>query len=370
MRAPLLELREKIGQFRDGVDSSLVALQNGLRQRTEASLAREVLELLLDAFHVVSKVENLIKELPNVLADESNGEDLPFIQNMEKRIQSASLLLDGCLGHCLVNGYEHRDEVAILNCLRAYAAIDNMSHAKEIFRTTVVAPMVQKIIPPRSGVVAGVNGDELENDYRQLKEGIEKGYKFFLEISSHLKHIKGISATYRMTNKPVPSRYSNYVSGVLRPLKAYLEGQLAVKYLTTGMKNELVQRAAVQITDCYYELAEEIVNVARKAETSLMKLHQGAQKRNAAGGGTKTDSADSNVSIWTMHLKESKDLCDRKKKEAQAFPQRVKEATEKHLATLKSIIAWSGLWSTMKSTLQNFSPNGKSSKCLPRQRRV
>uniref|UniRef100_A0A7N0RJ38 Uncharacterized protein n=1 Tax=Kalanchoe fedtschenkoi TaxID=63787 RepID=A0A7N0RJ38_KALFE len=74
MRAPFLELREKIGQFRDGVDSSLVALQNGLRQRTEASLAREVLELLLDAFHVVSKVGNLIKELPNVPADESNGE--------------------------------------------------------------------------------------------------------------------------------------------------------------------------------------------------------------------------------------------------------------------------------------------------------
>uniref|UniRef100_A0A7N0VGM5 Conserved oligomeric Golgi complex subunit 2 n=1 Tax=Kalanchoe fedtschenkoi TaxID=63787 RepID=A0A7N0VGM5_KALFE len=616
MRAPLLELREKIEQFRDGVESSLVALQNGLRQRTEASSAREVLELLLDTFHVVSKVEKLIKELPNVPADKSNGEmnaaekdplsngtswqhlengtneretqsmlleriasemnrlkfyiaraqDLPFIQNMEKRIQSASLLLDGSLGHCLVNGLEHRDEVAIFNCLRAYAAIDNMSHAEEIFRTTVVSPMVQKIISHGFGVVAGANGDELENDYHQLKEGIEKRCKFFLEISSaensglhvfsflansilkevlsaiqkgkpgafspgrpteflknyrssldflaylegfcpsssavvkfrsesvyvefmkqwnvgayftirfqeiaggldaaliaasltpiqssdsvdrglkhvtlkqsaalldslrgcwrddvfivscsdkflrlclqllsryshwlstglsarktgsansssasewaisaatddfiyilhdlnclkldvsgdylehvlkclsscssdtlgvvkqsilegvksldtlaydvidtivqalfeksveHLKHIKGISATYRMTNKPVPSRYSNYVSGVLRPLKAYLEGQLASKYLTTEMKNELLQRAAIQITDCYYELAADIVNVARKTETSLMKLRQGAQKRNAAGGGTNTDSSDSNVSTDKIRM--------------------------------------------------------------------
>ncbi|KAL9677212.1 hypothetical protein QQ045_005440 [Rhodiola kirilowii] len=615
MRAPLLELRDKIDQFRDGVESSLVALKNGLRQRTDASSAREVLELLLDTFHVVSKVEKLIKELPSVPVDGSNGEvsvsgkgplsngtvsqhlengtneretqsmlleriasemnrlkfyiaraqDLPFIQNMEKRIQSASLLLDGSLGHCLVNGLEHTDEVAIFNCLRAYAAIDNMKNAEEIFRTTVVAPMVQKIIPHKFGMVAGANGDELENDYRQLKQGIEEECKFLLEISSaensglhvfsflansilkevlsaiqkgkpgafspgrpaeflknykssldflaylegfcpstsavvkfrsesvyveflkqwnigayftlrfqeiaggldaalmmasltpvqnssdsmgltdltlkqsvalhdslrgcwrddvfiiscsdkflrltlqllsrysnwlssglsarktgninsgtgsewaisaaaddfiyilhdlnrlkldisgdylqlvqqclsscssntldlikqsilegakslntlvhdvietvvqalfeksveHLKHIKGISATYRMTNKPIPSRHSNYVSGVLRPLKTYLEGQLAEKYLSKEMKSDLLQRAAVQITDCYYELAEDIVSVARKTETSLMKLRQGAQKRNAAGGGTNTDAADSNVSTDKIRM--------------------------------------------------------------------
>lgn len=67
MRAPLTELKEKISQFRESVESSLAALQNGLRQRSEASAAREVLELLLDTFHVVSKVSgvgynNLISE--------------------------------------------------------------------------------------------------------------------------------------------------------------------------------------------------------------------------------------------------------------------------------------------------------------------
>lgn len=56
MRAPLLELREKIQGFRTAVENLLVALRNGLRQRSEAAAAREVLELLLDTFHVVSKV--------------------------------------------------------------------------------------------------------------------------------------------------------------------------------------------------------------------------------------------------------------------------------------------------------------------------
>lgn len=56
MRAPLMELRDKISSFKESVESSLGALQNRLRQRAEASSSREILELLLDTFHVVSKV--------------------------------------------------------------------------------------------------------------------------------------------------------------------------------------------------------------------------------------------------------------------------------------------------------------------------
>uniref|UniRef100_A0A2P2KTE7 Conserved oligomeric Golgi complex subunit 2 n=1 Tax=Rhizophora mucronata TaxID=61149 RepID=A0A2P2KTE7_RHIMU len=235
MRAPLLELREKIEGFRGSVEGSLVALRNGLKQRSEAAAAREILERLLDTFHVVSKVEKLIKELPSVPADWSNvdvssaekngmsnatslqsmengtnlretqsmlleriasemnrlkfyiadSQNLPFIENMEKRIQSASFLLDASLGHCFVDGLEHQDENALYNCLRAYAAIDNTSSAEEIFRTTIVGPLVQKIIPHGpSGVVTGSSGDGLQNDYEQIKQCIEKDCKFLVEISS------------------------------------------------------------------------------------------------------------------------------------------------------------------------------------------
>lgn len=41
---------------------------------------------------------------------------------------------------------------------------------------------------------------------------------FILFNFQDLKHLKGITATYRMTNK-LPVRHSPYVSGVLRPLK-------------------------------------------------------------------------------------------------------------------------------------------------------
>lgn len=589
------------------MEAALVALRNGLQQRSEAAAAREILELLLDTFHVVSKVEKLIKELPSVPSDWSNGDanltgknaisngnssqhvengtnlretqsmlleriasemnrlkfyiahaqNLPFIENMEKRIQSASLLLDASLGHCFVDGLENRDANAIYNCLRAYAAIDNTRNAEEIFRTTVVAPLIEKIIPHgTSAVVATASGDDLQSDYQQIKQRIEKDCKFLLEISStensglhvfdflansilkeillaiqkgkpgafspgrpteflknykasldflahlegycpsisavtkfraepvyiefmkqwnvgvyfslrfqeiagaldsalttsslvpvqnsqsdrgssqdlilkqsttlleslrscwredvvvlssadkflrltlqiisrycnwlssgltarkmgnsgsnpgcewavsatpddfiyiihdinclalevcsdylghvlqllsscsmevldlvkqsilrggeslkglvpsvvntivdslveksveDLRQLKGITATYRMTNKPLPVRHSPYVAGVLRPLKLFLDGERAVAYLTKETRNNLLVGAATEITRRYHELAADLVSVARKTESSLQRIRQGAQKR----AGASSDVTDHNVS--------------------------------------------------------------------------
>ncbi|KAK4486144.1 hypothetical protein RD792_008812 [Penstemon davidsonii] len=605
MRAPLLEIKEKILSFRASVEGSLSTLQSRLKQRAQANEARDVLELLLDTFHVVSKVEKLIKELPSVPADWSSGtvtstekgqlsngisfqhaekgtniretqsmlleriasemnrlkfyivhaQNMPFIENMEKRIQNASLLLDTSLGHCFVDGLEHRDANAIYNCLRAYAAIDNTSSPENIFRSTVVAPFIQRVIPHGSSIVGGSSGDELEQDYERIKQYIEDDCKFLLEISStensglhvfsflansilkevlsaitkgkpgafspgrpteflknykstldflgymegycpsrsavarfraeavyvefmkqwnigvyfslrfqeiagaldsalmttslipiqnssdqeysksfilkqsislmdclrscwrddvlvlscsdkflrlflqllsrysnwlsaglnarkagntsansgsewaisaaaddflyiihdlrclveevcgdYLEHVlgllkscssevldlvkqsilqggnslqilqpfvinsivetlveksvedlrqlKGITATYRMTNKPLPVRHSPYVSGILRPLKVFLEGERAATYLTSELRKELLQGATYEITHRYYELAADLVSVARRTESSLQKIRLGAQRR----AGASSDVSDHNVS--------------------------------------------------------------------------
>lgn len=104
---------------------------------------------------------------------------------MEKRIHNASSLLDSSLGHCFVDGLTHKDENAVYNCLRAYAAVDNTRNAEEIFRSTVVAPLVQKVIPyTSSGAVGGSIGDELEEDYKQIKHLIAEDCTFLLQISS------------------------------------------------------------------------------------------------------------------------------------------------------------------------------------------
>ncbi|PWA58699.1 hypothetical protein CTI12_AA393830 [Artemisia annua] len=466
---------------------------------------------------------------------------------MEKRIQNASSLLDTSLGHCFVDGLTHKDENAVYNCLRAYAAVDNTQNAEDIFRSTVVAPLVQKVIPySSSGVVSGSAGDELEEDYKQIKHLIAEDCTFLLQISStensgfhvfsflansilkevlwaiqhgkpgafspgrpteflknyksslgfladlegycpsrsavanfraeavyvdfmkqwnigvyfslrfqeiagsldsalvgsrlnpiqksdsehgltlkqsltlleclkscwredvllisisdkflrltlqllsryvnwlsaglsarknrnsgpnspfewavsaapddliyvihdldHLaadvcgnfighvfeilkscsteevdlvkdsilqggkslkdlvpsvidsiidtlaekcseevQQLQGIVAAYRMTKKPPPVRHSHYVSGVLRPLKVFLDGERATTYLTEDTKGKLVQGAAFKITGRYYELAADTVNTARKTETSLQRIRQGARARHGASSDT------------------------------------------------------------------------------------
>lgn len=130
-------------------------------------------------------LERIASEMNRLKFYISHAKDLPFIENMEKRIQNVTLLLDGSLGHCFVDGLEHQDANAIYNCLRAYAAIDNTSAAEEIFRETIVAPLIQKVIPHDQSLAPnGASSDELEMDYQQIAQCIEKDCKFLLEISS------------------------------------------------------------------------------------------------------------------------------------------------------------------------------------------
>lgn len=107
-----------------------------------------------------------------------------------------------------------------------------------------------------------------------------------------LRQLKGITATYRMTNKPLPVRHSPYVAGVLRPLKTFLEGERANAYLTTDVRNALLLSAATEVTGRYNELASDLVNVARKTESSLQRIRQGAQRR----AGASSDVSEQNVS--------------------------------------------------------------------------
>ncbi|MQL79813.1 hypothetical protein Taro_012234 [Colocasia esculenta] len=538
MRAPLAELRDKVSVLRGNIASSLAALKGGLGQRAEASEAREVLELLLDAFHVVSNVEKLIEALRSIpndlsstdvinlekssihsgiplqgnealvnphktrsvllerIASEMNrlkfyvahAQNLPFIENMEKRIHGASLLLDDSLRHCFISGLERKDHEALLNCLRAYAATGNVSGAEEVFRATIVFPLIQKVIPyspsDRDGYAPS---NDLEEDYQQIMKIIEAECKFLLDISSsgfhvfdflansilkevlfairkgkpgafspgrpteflknyklsldflsdlegycpsrsavakfrsedvyadfmkqwnigvyfslrfqeiagnldsaliattialvpnipspqgnheglilkqstvlleslkscwrddvlvlscsdkflrlslqlilrystwltsglaarkvntggsnaipssdwavaalpedfiyEFKHLKAITATYRMTIKGPPVRHSPYVSGLLRPVKAFLDGE-RIAYLTVETRNQFLVSAAERITSRYYDLVSELVDTVRKTESSLQRIRQTAQRR----GGTSTDASDNSIS--------------------------------------------------------------------------
>ncbi|KAL6497181.1 Conserved oligomeric Golgi complex subunit 2 [Orobanche gracilis] len=73
---------------------------------------------------------------------------------------------------------------------------------------------------------------------------------------------------------------------------AFVEGERAATYLTREVRQELLQGAAFEITRRYYELASDLVSVARKTESSLQKIRLGAQRR----AGASSDVSDHNVS--------------------------------------------------------------------------
>ncbi|KAI3670572.1 hypothetical protein L1987_87910 [Smallanthus sonchifolius] len=52
-----------------------------------------------------------------------------------------------------------------------------------IFRSTIVSPLVQKVIPYTSSGVGGPTGNDLEEDYKQIKHLIAEECTFLLEIS-------------------------------------------------------------------------------------------------------------------------------------------------------------------------------------------
>lgn len=237
MRMPLNELRARLVTVRESVHTSLAALQDGLKRRADASASREVLELLLDTSHVVSKVEKLLVELQSFPEDGaqvpdqgdskgkvtraySNGniagdaaehgasledarsrlleriasemnrlkfyvaqaQDLPFIQNMQPRIGNADVSLDASLRRCFEGGLERRDDTVIYHCLRAYAAIDNTAGAEEVFRSAIVAPFVQRSVPPSPARdTVGASADKLAEVFDEIEVHIQTECQFLLD---------------------------------------------------------------------------------------------------------------------------------------------------------------------------------------------
>ncbi|EEH53449.1 uncharacterized protein MICPUCDRAFT_21533 [Micromonas pusilla CCMP1545] len=86
-----------------------------------------------------------------------------------------------------------------------------------------------------------------------------------------LKQLKGITATFRMTNKPTPTRHSHFVPNILAPARTFLESPS-----TTSLSKQTRRALACAVADgvCakYSALASELLATVKKTEASLNKL--------------------------------------------------------------------------------------------------
>jgi len=119
----------------------------------------------------------------------------------------------------------------------------------------------------------------------QIRPLVEKMWnKVIVELitekcSSPLAAVKGVAATYRMTNRPPPSQASPFVSTILRPFKEFSNefSQRKPDHIGDGWKIQIIS----MVTDRYCAAVEELLTTVARTEVTL----QSRRARRATSGG-------------------------------------------------------------------------------------
>ena len=99
-----------------------------------------------------------------------------------------------------------------------------------------------------------------------------------------LKQLKGITATFRMTNKPMPTRHSHFVPSILAPLQTFVDNE-RTKALSKTSTHEIVTQVVETVCEKYGELARDLLETVKKTEASLNRLKDRQGKASNAGTG-------------------------------------------------------------------------------------
>jgi len=102
-----------------------------------------------------------------------------------------------------------------------------------------------------------------------------------------LKFVRGIIATYRMTNRPLPSEPSPYMASLLQPLTAFLDARGAA--LDGGVRAALVHGTAAPLTTKFAEVAEDLLKTVKQTDATLKRLKQRQQAPGADDGVSDAD---------------------------------------------------------------------------------
>jgi conserved oligomeric Golgi complex subunit 2 len=102
-----------------------------------------------------------------------------------------------------------------------------------------------------------------------------------------LNQLKGITATFRMTNKPTPSKHSHFVPMLLQPLSKFCEESQRTRRLSPVAAKVLTKEVCENVTKKYAEMAGDLVATVLKTEASLNRL----KDRQGKGTGSATDAS-------------------------------------------------------------------------------
>lgn len=147
-----------------------------------------------------------------------------------------------------------------------------LHHDLEAVATAMEGPLLVGLLPERLG--PAVPGEVKEMVVGSVREsagglrGLGAGVAGVVvdvvadKCCEVLRQLNGITATYRMTNKPLPTRHSHYTAAILQPLQAFLEGSRAA-VITEEVRTEVIARVTEKVTTRFDDMARDLVTRVR-----------------------------------------------------------------------------------------------------------
>ncbi|KAL6064293.1 Conserved oligomeric Golgi complex subunit 2 [Balamuthia mandrillaris] len=154
-------------------------------------------------------------------------------------------------------------------------------------------------------VVMNANSHLPAELFEAMKEGYEEGMgevrgllpqlaslvqgSIISKCEHGLQPLKGITQTYRLTNKPVPTKHSYYVSNILRPLDTFLKAHSA-HLPQRHVKSEWCRNVLTAVAAQYKEMAVELLQTSHKTEYFLKRYSQKQRKQEASAPDSMSDT--------------------------------------------------------------------------------
>jgi len=87
--------------------------------------------------------------------------------------------------------------------------------------------------------------------------------------SAPLSAVKGVAATYRMTNRPPPTQPSPFISTILRPLQTFIQNHSTRMIIPTSTTSSWKQTTIKEVTSKYHVAIQELIETVKRTEVAL-----------------------------------------------------------------------------------------------------
>eukprot|EP01025_Chloroclados_australasicus_P042833 TRINITY_DN4556_c0_g1_i1.p1 TRINITY_DN4556_c0_g1~~TRINITY_DN4556_c0_g1_i1.p1 ORF type:complete len:609 (-),score=83.64 TRINITY_DN4556_c0_g1_i1:523-2349(-) len=217
MKKPMLELKGRLQETETTIQQQLTDLQSCLQRRKEIAAAREMLELMQDAAHVLAKVEKLLQQdqqdasqpissrtlssrcglLERVASEMSRlnfltgrGSHLAFLNETADRRVAVQNQIRGILEPTLVEALKGGHGEVLSRCMHTAVLLGEIGCVEQVVRTGLVREVVERELQQRIKVDS-VEGCKLGEVLPPL------GKRLQAELSQLLKIIRDSSDSHR-----------------------------------------------------------------------------------------------------------------------------------------------------------------------------